>query len=131
MTDNRSDRGAATGGVRVMLRLEGLALFGLSAGAYVWLGDPWWLFLLLLLAPDLALLAYLLGPGPGAGAYNALHATIGPGALLVGGILAGVPLAVGLALIWAAHVGFDRALGYGLKYRSGFGDTHLGQIGRR
>lgn len=33
-------------------------------------------------------------------------------------------------LIWSAHIGFDRALGYGLKYASGFGATHLGRIGR-
>ena len=35
------------------------------------------------------------------------------------------------ALIWAAHIGFDRALGYGLKYPTSFGETHLGRIGRR
>jgi hypothetical protein len=31
-----------------------------------------------------------------------------------------------LLLIWTAHIGFDRALGIGLKYPTGFGDTHLG-----
>jgi hypothetical protein len=35
-----------------------------------------------------------------------------------------------LATIWIAHIGFDRALGYGLKYGSGFTHTHLGRIGR-
>jgi hypothetical protein len=39
------------------------------------------------------------------------------------------PLAGPLALIWLAHIGIDRALGYGLKYASGFGFTHLGRIG--
>jgi len=29
----------------------------------------------------------------------------------------------------SAHIGFDRALGYGLKYSKGFGYTHLGRIG--
>ena len=33
-------------------------------------------------------------------------------------------------LIWCAHIGFDRALGYGLKYSKGFGFTHLGRIGK-
>jgi hypothetical protein len=42
----------------------------------------------------------------------------------------GGPLAEHIALIWLAHVGVDRALGYGLKYASAFGDTHLGRIGR-
>ncbi|MFP5406506.1 MAG: DUF4260 family protein, partial [Gammaproteobacteria bacterium] len=36
-------------------------------------------------------------------------------------LLAGRPPT--LALVWAAHIGADRALGYGLKYGSGFGDT--------
>jgi hypothetical protein len=35
-----------------------------------------------------------------------------------------------IAMIWLAHIGFDRALGYGLKYASGFGFTHLGRIGK-
>lgn len=34
-----------------------------------------------------------------------------------------------LALIHLAHIGFDRALGYGLKYGTAFGDTHLCRIG--
>ena len=41
------------------------------------------------------------------------------------------PGAVGGAPRAWLHVGLDRALGYGLKYPSGFGDTHLGAIGRR
>jgi hypothetical protein len=39
------------------------------------------------------------------------------------------PIAGSVALIWLAHIGFDRALGYGLKYKAGFGFTHLGRIG--
>ena len=35
-----------------------------------------------------------------------------------------------IAIIWFAHVGLDRAVGYGLKYASDFKDTHLGRIGR-
>ena len=33
-------------------------------------------------------------------------------------------------MIWCAHIGFDRALGYGLKSAAGFEFTHLGRIGR-
>jgi len=29
-------------------------------------------------------------------------------------------------LIWTAHIGLDQLLGYGLKYPTAFGDTHLG-----
>jgi hypothetical protein len=131
MADNQPTAGAITGGVRLLLRLEGLALLALTAGAYFWLGGPWWLFLVLFLAPDLSFLGYLAGPAVGAAAYNAAHSTVGPIALLALGVLAALPLAVSLALIWAAHVGFDRALGYGLKYSTAFGHTHLGRIGKR
>jgi hypothetical protein len=37
---------------------------------------------------------------------------------------------LGVGLIWCAHIGFDRALGYGLKSPEGFRFTHLGKIGR-
>jgi hypothetical protein len=40
------------------------------------------------------------------------------------------PLTLSVALIWLAHIGIDRALGYGLKYSAGFGFTHLGRIGK-
>ena len=55
---------------------------------------------------------------------------LGAVACLAAGVL--LPSAAWLAagLIWCAHIGFDRALGYGLKYSQGFGCTHLGLIGR-
>jgi hypothetical protein len=50
--------------------------------------------------------------------------------LALAGWIAGEPIAAAGGLIWAAHIGFDRGLGYGLKYPTGFGDTHLGRVGR-
>ncbi len=119
-----------TGGPRILLRLEGLALLAAMVALYAWQGPSWWLFALLFFAPDLSFVAYLLGPRPGAVIYNAAHTTLVPGALLGVGVVLGQPLAVALAIIWLAHIGFDRALGYGLKYPDGFGFTHLGRIGR-
>jgi hypothetical protein len=51
-------------------------------------------------------------------------------ALMTTGFTAGSPIVLSLAIIWLAHIGFDRALGYGLKYAAGFGFTHLGRIGK-
>ena len=120
---------SVSGGVRLLLRLEGLALLAGAAALYGATGAPWWAFALLFLVPDLSMLGYLAGPRIGAAAYNAAHATLGPVALgLVGWLTA--PGLLPFALIWLAHIGFDRVLGYGLKYASGFRDTHLGQIGR-
>ena len=33
-----------------------------------------------------------------------------------------------LALIWLSHIGFDRLIGYGLKYETAFKDTHLQRV---
>ena len=124
-------RAAATGAVTLLLRLEGLAALLAATASYVWLGGSWLLFALLLLAPDLAMLGYRFGPVVGAAAYNAVHSYVAPAALGAAGLALGAPLIPALALIWIAHIGLDRALGYGLKYPTTFGDTHLGRIGRR
>ena len=123
--------GAVTGAPRMLLRAEGAAVFAAAAIVFFWQGNPWWLFALLFLAPDLSFLAYFAGPRVGAAAYNTVHTTLGPLALVLTGLLAGRGPVVAVALIWAAHVGLDRALGYGLKYGAGFGFTHLESIGRR
>lgn len=121
---------AAAGGVRTLLRLEGAFVLAAALAAYTQFGLGWGVFALWLLVPDLSLLGYLAGSRTGAALYNAAHSYIGPVALLVLGVLAAMPWAVAGALIWLTHIGFDRALGYGLKYASGFGLTHLGRIGR-
>jgi hypothetical protein len=121
---------AVTGGVRTLLRLEGAAVLGISLAAYAQWGQGWGLFALLFLLPDMAFLAYLAGPGVGAAAYNASHAYLAALALLAAGLLGAQPLTLALGLIGCAHIGFDRMLGYGLKYSEGLYSTHLGQRGR-
>lgn len=114
----------------VWLRAEGAAVLALSALLYARTGEGWLLFFVLLLAPDLSMLGYLGGPRIGALAYNVVHTYAVPVLLAVVGLLIGSALAVAIALIWTAHIGMDRALGYGLKLPTGFQDTHLGRIGR-
>jgi len=125
-----SELHSVTGGVCRMLRLEGLALLVIAVAGYARVSGDGTLFAILFLVPDLSFAAFLLGPRAGAAAYNAMHSTSGPLALGLAAVLLAQPQALGIALIWLAHVGFDRALGYGLKYASGFKDTHLGRIGR-
>jgi hypothetical protein len=121
--------GAATGGVRDLLRWEGVTLF-IGMTLFYWIsGAPWWHYALVFFLPDLAFLAYLAGPRIGAGVYNATHATIGPLLLVLFGLLTAEPLPGSLAMVWLAHIGFDRMLGYGLKYEAGFRFTHLGRVG--
>ncbi len=130
MTNETSQTGSAQGGVRWLLRAEGLALLGGAAALYWRVGGDWRLFAALFLVPDASFAGYLAGPRVGAAAYDAMHSTVGPLLLAAVGIALAQPLVTAIALIWLAHVGFDRALGYGLKYASGFGFTHLGRIGR-
>lgn len=127
---NQSGAGAATDGIRSLLRLEGLALFAGSLTGYALTDESWWLFAMLFLAPDLTFLAFFAGSRIGAVAYNAAHTSIWPIALLVIGLLLASNLTTALALVWATHIGADRALGYGLKYSSNFNNTHLGAIGK-
>lgn len=98
---------------------------------YGLLGGSWGLFLALLLVPDVFIAGYLAGPRSGALLYNLGHtysvpliigsAAVGAGSFLVGAV----------ALIWTAHIGMDRALGFGLKQPDGFHDTHLSAKPRR
>lgn len=121
--------GATTGTVRSVLRLEGLCLLVASVACYAKFGAGWGLFAACFLIPDVSFLGYLAGPRWGAIAYNAAHSTIGAiGCLCMGVLMPPSPLLT-VGLIWCAHIGFDRALGYGLKYSQGFTWTHLGRIG--
>jgi hypothetical protein len=122
--------GAAAGGVRAVLRAEGFALAVAATAAYAHAGFSWGLFAALFFAPDLSFAAYLLGPRWGAAAHNLVHSTIAPLALGAAGLALGLPEAEAIGLIALAHIGFDRALGYGLKYSVGVGVTHLGRLGR-
>ncbi|HRP07698.1 MAG TPA: DUF4260 domain-containing protein [Gemmatimonadales bacterium] len=122
--------GSASGQVRTTLRLEGFCVFAVALLFHSRSGVGWGWFALFFLAPDLSFAGYLAGPRPGATIYNMAHSYIGPLIALAIGVLTSGPLATTAATIWLAHIGFDRALGYGLKYPSSFGDTHLGRIGR-
>lgn len=117
--------------MRRLLQAEGLALFAASLVAFHALGTSWWMYASLFFVPDVSFLGYLAGSRFGAWSYNILHSTLGAMLLAgiawyVGGILGQVLMSV--AVIWLGHIGFDRMLGYGLKYTSGFKNTHLGKL---
>lgn len=113
----------------LLLRLEGLATFILALALYRQQGYGWGLFWSAVLLPDLALLGYLAHPRVGARLYNLTHAKLLPAALAAAGLLMANPACLALALTWFVHIGFDRMLGYGLKYPEGFKLTHLGRLG--
>jgi hypothetical protein len=113
---------------RLLLHAEGLVVFVAAIALYFDAGYGWLLLVLFALAPDLSMLGYLGGLRVGAFAYDLVHTYVGPVALGVIGVLGDADTAVQVALIWTAHIGADRLLGYGLKYPTGFKDTHLQRV---
>jgi hypothetical protein len=113
---------------RMLVRGEGLALLGGALDLYFHAGYGWLLLLVLALAPDVSLLGFLGGPRLGAAAYNLAHTEVLPLVLGAVGVVAGDDLAVRLALIWLAHIGLDRAIGYGLRYPSALAQTHVQRL---
>jgi hypothetical protein len=120
---------AIAGLPRLFLHLEGATLLVLATGLYYWGGSPWWIYVAFFFAPDVAFFAYFAGQRAGALVYNALHTTLGPAILVLLSVAYEfAPLATAGAAIWAAHIGYDRMLGYGLKYPAGYRYTHLGKL---
>lgn len=111
-----------------LLRVEGFALLVASIALYWQVGGTWWMFLLLLLVPDVSLFGYLAGNSVGAAIYNVVHLALWPTVLALVGLLAGSPLTMQIALVWLAHIGMDRMVGYGLKYPTEQKESHLQRV---
>lgn len=115
--------------MKQILKLEEIALFILCAIMFDALGlnNLWfWVFLL---APDISALGYLAGNKIGAICYNFFHHKALAIAVLIVGWFGNDVTIMGVGLVLLAHSSMDRVFGYGLKYFSGFKDTHLGKIG--
>ena len=122
--------GMTTGAVRAWLRLEGLAAFVVGLALFGASGGNWLLLIPLLLLPDVSAIGFLASPRIGTFTYNLLHNWV-PGIVTLGiGVWLASSAIVLAAAILIAHVGMDRAVGYGLKLPSSFHDTHLGRMGR-
>lgn len=121
--------GGVDGVPKLLLRLEGalVLLAGLAAWSHE--GGSWPWFVGLFLVPDLSMLGYLHSPRIGAALYNAGHSYVLPGVLAALAITLGMHALLLAAILWVAHIGFDRLMGYGLKYDTRFVDTHLGYAG--
>jgi hypothetical protein len=117
--------------MKQLLRLEEAAMFLLSISLIARLPYAWYWWLVWILAPDLSMLAYLGGNKIGAIGYNLVHHKGVAIAVALGGLYTNHPAVEYAGLILFGHSCMDRGMGYGLKYFSGFSDTHLGKIGRQ
>lgn len=112
----------------ILIRIENLAILAASPVLYWHQGGNWLLFAVLFLAFDLSMVGYLAGPRIGAFVYNLGHMYAGPALLGASGVAAGSTLPISIAIIWAAHIAMDRTIGYGLKYATGFKNSHISRI---
>jgi hypothetical protein len=113
---------------KLLLQIEGALIFLATILFYHHLHASWLLFAVLILAPDLFMLGYLVGARMGAACYNFVHTYLTPAALIAICFLTTKPILLPLATIWICHIGFDRMLGFGLKYPTRFSDTHLQHV---
>ena len=113
---------------RWLLHLEGTSLLALSVFVYSANEYRWWLFAALFLLPDVSMLGYLINTRWGSSLYNLVHTLIGPAAVILFSLFRTNLSLLPFALIWVAHIGFDRMLGFGLKYPTQFKDTHLQHV---
>jgi hypothetical protein len=112
----------------ILLRIEGCLVLALSILLYWQMHFGWLLFAILILVPDISMIGYLGGVKIGASVYNLVHTLAGP-LLLIGFSLFTARISLlPYGLIWTAHIGMDRALGFGLKYPTNFKDTHLQRV---
>ncbi len=124
-----------------LLRLEELAQFLVCVFALYVLDVSWWVYILLVIGPDIAMLGYLVDTRAGAIAYNVLHHK-GLAVLFIAiGLSLGWTINLTLSIvlfgqIWVVagiilygHASMDRIFGYGLKFGDNFHRTHLGWIG--
>ncbi|MGH1368644.1 MAG: DUF4260 domain-containing protein [Maritimibacter sp.] len=109
----------------LLLRADGIANIALGLCLFVITDQSWWLFALLILAPDLSALGYLRNNRLGALCYNIVHSYVGAAMLLGFGWLTQSDLIVAFGAIWWCHIAVDRAFGYGFKSWQSFKRTHL------
>ena len=117
--------GVVRGIPKLVLRAEGALVFAAATFAFHQLHSGWLLYAILFFTPDFFMIGYLANSRVGALGYNLGHSYLLPAALFTSGWFMAWPLVSSIALIWIAHIGFDRMVGYGLKYATGFKINHL------
>jgi hypothetical protein len=113
---------------KIFLHLEGMAVLALCLYLYGSLQFSWILFLVVLFLPDISMVGYAFNPNTGAKVYNLFHTYIISILLVILGLFFSNSSILAIGLIWTAHIGMDRMLGYGLKYPTNFKDTHLNRV---
>lgn len=116
--------------MKIVLKSEELGMLLISLYALYFFHQPWWTYVLLLVGPDISMLGYLGGNKAGAFFYNLFHHKGVAILFFLSGIIFTNQKLLITGVILFGHSSLDRMMGYGLKYKEGFGFTHLGKIGK-
>ena len=100
----------------------------MAVWVYTQFDYSWLTFALLLLWPDLAFVVYAINPRWGSIVYNLLHIYPLPLAMTAVAFILSWSVGLQFAIIWLAHIGLDRTVGYGLKYIGQHKETHLNRV---
>ncbi len=113
-----------------ILKLEEMAMLGLSLYALTTFHVAWWWYVVLLLGPDISMIGYMTGNKGGAVLYNLFHHKGIAIALFISGLMMPDILLQVIGIVLFGHSSMDRMFSYGLKTGEGFSYTHLGKIGK-
>ncbi|MCP8615881.1 DUF4260 domain-containing protein [Salirhabdus salicampi] len=113
---------------KALLHMEGLAVLLVSVYFYASLNFSWLLFIVLFFIPDVSMVGYGISKKFGALTYNIFHTYTVPTIFILMGVFSTMETLVMIGLIWSAHIGMDRMIGYGLKYPTSFKETHLNRV---
>ena len=116
--------------MKTVIKLEEIGMFLFGIYLFSLLNYAWWWFFVLILAPDIAMIGYLFGNKMGSISYNVFHHKGIAILIYLMGIYVQNSLLQLIGIILFSHASLDRMLGYGLKYKTGFKFTHLGEIGK-
>jgi Domain of unknown function (DUF4260) len=113
-----------------VIKIEELAqtILGIAILSFLPFQFSWWLWTILFLSPDIAILGYAVSKKAGGILYNIFHHKgVAIAIAIIGFLLKDNTLMLAGTLIFA-HASFDRIWGYGLKYMDDFKHTHLGWL---
>lgn len=114
-----------------IIKIESVLEFIAAYILFKFLNLPEWYFWAFLLAPDISMIGYLGGNKLGAITYNLFHHKGVAILIALLGWYLQSDITIFIGILLYAHASMDRIFGYGLKYFTGFSDTHLGKIGKR
>lgn len=111
-----------------ILRLEGIVLLLATTAAFTKTGQPLWWAGVVILLPDFVLPKRVRDTRIGGLVYDVTHTYPLPSIVMFIAVVTDYEFVLpitAIALLWFAHIGFDRLIGRGEKYDGAFVDKQL------